>query len=684
MFDNVMYDVDTNKKIMTIRGLFGNRFKSLLRVKVLSEDRLKQLFITYGLNEISFYTFFALEVRVILTAYMNLPYNKDVMIIKNTIEVIENNTWLANIGKSFTDTLDYSIIKEKMIYSLLPHQEAWFHEYDSSKKRHNRKGRLLAASVGSGKTNMSLTLAEILKSNKILIITPLQALKAVWVKSITEELYKIPQICYTSKDKKEYNNERIIIYHYEALNEIHKIIDKIKGTSTTIIIDESHNMNETTSKRTLLLLQICKEINSDNILLLSGSPIKAMPLEMLPMIELLDRDFDVIVKNRFIKLYKSMPNVLREAIQERYTGYRTFVAKDELKLPEIITENINIKLKNSKEYTLETIKEKMKVYTEKRFKELNDNFSTYEINYINLYNKAKTILINDGMKEKDFSKYEDCIAKIKKAYKERKLMFISETLVYANKFEKETISRVLNSEEKKLFNEAKTIVKYLKLKIQGEVLGNVVGRERINCHMDLAANIDYKALVNSTTKKTIVFSNYVDVCKTATETLRKIGYRPINVYGDETKYLTENTSLFMKKDNDVNPLVATYKSLSTAVPLISANVEIFIDMPFRSYVYEQAVGRVHRLGQDQTVFLYQIHLDTGDIPNINSRNIDIIEWSKRMVADITGYDSDMEIIKNEGTEEGKSTIFLDEYISSFNKDFKISKEEKKETILDSW
>ena len=684
MFDNVSFNIDTNKDIMTIRGLFGFNFRNLLEQKVLNRDRLKQVFITYGATEISFYTFFALEIRVVLNAFLELPYRKDTVVIKNTIECIETNTWLNNIGKHFEDTFDYSIIKQKMTYDLLPHQTAWFHEYDSSKKRHNRRGRLLAAVQGSGKTNMALTLAELLKSNKILIICPKQALETVWINSIQNELYKTSQPYYSSLDKREYNNERIIVYHYESINEISKLVKYIKGKDTTIIVDESHNMNELTSKRTLSLLQICEEINSDNILLLSGSPIKAMPLEMLPMIELLDKGFNAIIKNRFIKLYRNMPNILKPAIQERYTGYRTFVAKDELKLPEIVTESINIKLPNAKEYTLDAIKVKMKDYTEKRFKELNDNFNVYETTYNELYLKAKTNLINDGMKERDFLLYEASIIKIKAAYKDRKLMYIGDTLIYANVFENETIKSVLAPEEKKLFNEAKTIVKYLKLKIQGEVLGNVVGRERINCHMDLAKYIDYKSLINSTNKKSIIFSNYIDVCEIANQTVTKIGYTTTKVYGNDTKYLNEHVSLFMKKDNDINPLVATYKSLSTAVPLIAANVMIFIDMPFRNYIYEQAVARIHRLGQDEIVFLYQIHLDTGDIPNINSRNIDIIEWSKKMVEELTGYSSDMEIIKNEGTDEGRKTIFLDEYISSFTKNFKISKEEKKETILDSW
>lgn len=683
MFDNVVFNKDDNKETITIRGLFGNKFVRLLEKRVLSKDRLKQLFITYTSTEITFYTFFSLEVRVILNAYMELPYSKNIIVIKNAIESIENNTWLKDIGKEFPDTFDYSIIKDKMNYDLLEHQKLWFSEYNGSKRRHNRKGRLLAAGAGLGKTYMSLTLAELLLSNKILIICPSQALETVWIKSIKEELYKSDQPIYTSLYKKEYNGERILIYHYEAMGEIEKVIKYIKGNNTTIIVDESHNLNELTSKRTNLLLQISKEINSDNILLLSGSPIKAMPLEMLPMIELLERGFNAIVKNRFIKLYKSMPNVLKPAIQERYTGYRTFIAKDEIKLPEVVTESINIKLPNSKEYTLETITKKMIAYTEERFEYLSNNYITYENTYNDLYNKAKTVLLYED-KNMNFKIYEDAVVEIKKAYKCNKLMYIRDTLAYANKFEKEAICSVLTPEEKKLFNEAKTIVKYLKLKIQGEVLGNIVGRERINCHKDLARHIDYNTLLSSTTKKTIIFSNYIDICEVANETIKKLGFHTVKVYGDDTKYLTENVSNFMRKDNGLNPMICTFKSLSTAVPLTVANVEVFLDLPFRNYIYEQAVARVHRIGQDSTVLIFQIHLDTGDIPNINSRNVDIIEWSKKMVAEITGYESELEIIKNEGTDEGKQTVFMSEFISSFIKPFKFSLEEKKETILDAW
>ena len=83
-------------------------------------------------------------------------------------------------------------------------------------------------------------------------------------------------------------------------------------------------------------------------------------------------------------------------------------------------------------------------------------------------------------------------------------------------------------------------------------------------------------------------------------------------------------------------MITTFKSLSTGVPLVAANVIVVLDLPFRMYVYEQAIARAWRLGQDSQVYVYIPKLDTGEFPNINSRNIDIIQFFKQEVEAITG------------------------------------------------
>src|SRR5690606_11890806 len=90
------------------------------------------------------------------------------------------------------------------------------------------------------------------------------------------------------------------------------------------------------------------------------------------------------------------------------------------------------------------------------------------------------------------------------------------------------------------------------------------------------------------------------------------------------------------KNEDVNPLIATYQSLSTAVPLTAANTIVMINQPFRSGIREQTIARAARLGQDKDVHVIDVLLDTGDLANISTRTNDIMQWSQEQVASILG------------------------------------------------
>ena len=117
---------------------------------------------------------------------------------------------------------------------------------------------------------------------------------------------------------------------------------------------------------------------------------------------------------------------------------------------------------------------------------------------------------------------------------------------------------------------------------------------------------------------------------------------PVTVYGENTKNLTKEVDIF-SKDKKRNPLITTYKSLSTAVPLTVANVVIAMDLPFRMYIFEQAISRVWRNGQDTQVLVYIPTLDTGSKDNINQRNFDIISFFNQAVEEMTGFKSSLDI-----------------------------------------
>ena len=113
------------------------------------------------------------------------------------------------------------------------------------------------------------------------------------------------------------------------------------------------------------------------------------------------------------------------------------------------------------------------------------------------------------------------------------------------------------------------------------------------------------------------------------------GYKPLKVYAETNSELVPMVKQY-REDPDINPMVTTYASLSTAVPLMMANTLIMLNSPFRHHEQDQAVSRCNRLGQDKQVYVYRFFLDTEGIPNLSTRSEDIFEWSKQQVEQILG------------------------------------------------
>jgi hypothetical protein len=143
--------------------------------------------------------------------------------------------------------------------------------------------------------------------------------------------------------------------------------------------------------------------------------------------------------------------------------------------------------------------------------------------------------------------------------------------------------------------------------------------------------------------------------------LIELGQNPLTVYGKTNKDLNDIIESFAKNDT-LNPLVATYPSLSTAVPLTMADVMIMINPPFRDYIHQQAISRIHRLGSNTQVYVWIAGLDTGNKPNLSSRTIDILKWSQEQVAAITGVKSPFEVDDKPLALESDNDSFIDDYM----------------------
>lgn len=622
---DVVYN--SEKEVYTCSGRYNMPFF----IKNCGHNNFKRIFKNATKKEFTFKRTFVYEVVELLKAAISTPrYASFVTNMSHMLNQIQNIELEQNLN-NFHRALDFSVMSKVMRYKPFDYQQEFFRYYDEYKTNTSYRGILLDAGVGAGKTNMALSIATGLKSDYVIVICPLPTLEKVWIHSVTEDCFKDPQPYWTTKSSKPYNNEKFIIVHYEAIDKLYDFINIVKNKYTTIIVDEIHSFASEKSKRTILLTDILNLTKSKDIILMSGTPVKSFSTEIVNLTRLIDgklsqKDFEDL------KYIYGNPNAFfRSILPNKYKAISYKIEKKETKLEPFDTSYIPITLKNSEQYTLPFIKEEIRKYIEQRVKEIEETMPTV----VETYNLCLELALENGYPKKDMEKYKRLVITIQDAYRKKTLGLIPQVLVEANSMENNII-KYLPIEYKNQFKEFKTIIKYPMLKIQGECLGRVILRARINCHIDIAANLEYEKFIESTIKDSILFSNYVEVCEAARIKVASTGYSPVCVYGEGTKGLNASVKRFIE-DKKANPLITTYKALSTGVPLINANVIIALDLPFRMYIFDQAVGRAWRVGQDSKVVVYIPTLDTGDIPNINQRNFDIITFFNNVVEEITGY-----------------------------------------------
>lgn len=525
-------------------------------------------------------------------------------------------------------------------------------------------GYLLDAGAGTGKTILSISLAEMLDSDTIIVISPKKAVNDVWDETITR-IYKEPQpysmslpILHGSSKPAGFDiNDRFIVCHYESLGKLNDYLNSIKIPNKRyfVVLDECHSLNSHNSERSIQFRELVSKIDPVFCLWMSGTPIKALGTETMTMFATIDRLFDKSVYKSFLKVF-GISGVYAISVM----AHRLQLVRSEIKTQgsgvEQYTHKVKVTLQNGSDYTLKTISNKMIDYVKERKEYYQKNAKKYEEDFfrsIDVY--ISEVSKSRGDTARFRSELEDYLSKAKTLHNgysptdPKHKQYVLE----CNHYEDKIIIPSLPNDVKKIFRKAKSVYKYVELTIMGEALGNILGKARSRCNVDMVKQlvIDAKVisedgeiyqsnlpdLILNAQAKTIIFTDYVEVVKETEYQLKLKGFKPISIFGETTSGngLALQTKIF-KEDSEINPLITTYKTLSEAVPLTEANRVIFLNLPFRSGTYEQAVKRANRIGQTLDVDLFEVTLDTGEEPNISTRNEDILKWSEEQVALILG------------------------------------------------
>lgn len=569
-------------------------------------------------------------------------------VIDKLVEKIEELPLIEDTTRSFPSKLDYREL-ERIPVTPLPSQKTFFNIYDEKTQQYHLNGYILAAPPGTGKTWGSLMLMLMRKKKVTFVFSPNNALDEVWKQTIEKIegakvwVYGMPPATdgYTHYVFSHENTK----YAKSLIGEIIKNVD---SDDIGVIVDECHRFTEINTEMVFNLIEICRACGSKDIVFMSGTPFKAMGRELVPFIMATDPTFTPQDEVGFKKIFGVSGNAAREILAARIGRTLFRIDKSEVVQNDVTEYTVKVKVPGGEEFTLPAIRKKMQDFITERYKFYKEHGPAMCDQYLAIVNKFGASLKNPGDQFK-FTEYRRLADLIRNT---RNLREVPDEIKETNLYEKKVILPTLSASDKAVFKDVKSVYKYLALKIQGEALGRVLGAERMRCNLSIIHHIDNGRIFSekagldgenwtladvfsNSRSKTVMFSDFIEILRAMEVKLKKDGFTPELVYGDTNKDLSEIIDRFARNPK-INPVIATYKSLSTAVPLIMADSAVFLNTPFRDYILQQSVARVDRLGQNHPVHLYTYQLDTGDQVNISTRSRQIMEWSKKMVDELLG------------------------------------------------
>lgn len=624
------------------------------------------MFASIHTHSFSFPAFFAIEVDYILKTLLERSERRYTS--RGAIQAIRDGlyaeTWLKTLKSIPSDIINFNRIS-RLLFTPKEPQRRFLDVYNATVPRLKLRGYLLHGDPGTGKTYTSMLLGECLEADTIFVLCQKNSNDKPWRKDIIEQ-YRGKTTPWIAADGKPWDKTtKFFVAHYEAIGRLFDVLKTIKPHNMLIIVDECHNLNEITAQRTALacdlVRQAAERADSVNVLPMSGTPLKAMGREIVPLMRMIDPLFTADVERRFIKIFGTSKSYALDIVSNRMALITHRIHKSEIRVEKPTIHRVHVKLRNGNDYTLDTIKREMSDFINQRLAHYGRHMRTFVTTYEECVSVHEQTLTTRAQRDA-LARYRTVIRELRRGYDPSKV----ELIKFANKYEAEVLRPSLPTATRKRFDDVVSVVKYVELTVRGEALG-LLSRRRRDCATAMVLAADFNTLIDTAAKKTLIFSSYVETIETAERRLKTDGYKPLMVYGKTNNDLSRILTMF-EKEPQLNPLLATYKSLSTAVPMVMANVEILVDRPFRDYIYQQTLARVDRLGQDTQVHVYELVLDTGNLPNISTRTDDIIEWSREQVDAILGTgDSDtVNTLVDEFLEQDNSTL-----VKLFNRKKKI-------------
>ena len=570
---------------------------------------------------LQFPTFFALEIAMI---FEDLGYEYNVKHYLKIARFIRSKTWLKNLHLPVNE-VPISVSKLKNIrYTLKPYQKDFIEMYPTLKERFNLNGYLLSFDQGLGKTLTAISLAECLDKDQVVIVCP-NSLKENWAYEIKEYFYKYEDeklwrdevYVHGSKRYSFTKKTKYIIVNLEAIPVVYDLISNRKDS--ILIVDEMHNVRNMKGKRTIELLDLKSKLGKTDVLLMSGTPIKALPNEIVPSLMLIDPLFTEEVAKLYFNCFNVDGTATKEIVNARFGMVMHRKTKKEvLTLPDKHIHELSFTVPNSNKYLSDVVSKEVEEVFSRLYNAELERSDELRNNYINMIEKYSKAPYKEKKEYLDYIKNPEC------DYHE------SERERFDEFTKKYVIPNIYYPVDLKNFKEAETAYVRMKERAMGKALGQIMHPRRKELYIQLYENNKEEIIdmIHNATKKTVIFSTLLEVVDYISKDLTKQGIGNVKIVGGADNRMDKIQAF--KNDDDIEVLIATSQTLSTGVTLIEANQMFFFGTPWRSADYDQCCDRIYRIGQNTDVNIYNVLLDTGGKENLSTRMNDILKWSGEM------------------------------------------------------
>lgn len=570
-------------------------------------------------------SFFAME---LVTMFQDLGERYKDNSYKQIAESIYANTWLAQADqKADIPLLDLTPLKNIRL-GLMDHQKRFIQLWPRLKAQLNLRGYILAFKPGKGKTLTSIGLAECVHASKVYIVCP-NNLKDNWALEIKKYFAKyddeklwMRDVCILGTKYGNPNTAKYIITNNESIGLMSKIAQT--DPNAMLIVDECHNFRNIDGLRANELVQLEETIQSQNVLCVSATPIKAVPAEIAPTLQLIDPLFTNEAAKMYAKCFTLNTVNAMHVIEKRFGKIMWRPADDNVELPPKTTKRLKFQLPNESRYYITTVHDEAITL----FKELHGEWLAHNKDEIKLFRdsiekysmapKSKTKeYINWVIQSSD--SLETGAGAHELSVKEYQAFF--DTWIIPNPEAPKDVIDTLRQMEHTLITKAKSHM--------GKAVGAIYPKRRAEMFIALyeAGKDKIIEMIQNRSKKTVIFSTMVPVINHIAKDLNEMGIGTVTVTG-QTKNRLESITQFREDPNTV-VIAATSYSLGVGHTFTEASQLFFFGPPWRDTDFEQASDRIHRIGQTDPCDVWNIGLDSKK-PNLSDRMEDILQWSSQM------------------------------------------------------